>query len=260
MVIRPAIQGDYPTFARLFPELRVPDAVPAPETFEREMMATTLIAERDGAPAGLAYYQVLDGVGFLRIIISDPSARRSGVGRALMGAVRDRFRDAGCSEWRLNVLPHNAAAIALYESFGLRPRYRSKVLGFRWALLDAQPRVAGARTLEPGDDARIEATMNVLPGLFADARAKGNRVLRLVEVGEEVVAAAIFDPAFPGAYPFRARRPDVAIALLHALRPHARPADDSLGIVVEDQPEIADALVAIGATLRLETMHMGAPL
>lgn len=260
MVIRPAEEGDYAAFARLFPELRVPDPVPAREKFEHEMMATTLIAEREGVLVGLAYPQVLDGVGFLRILISDPSARRSGVGRALMETVRDRFRAAGCREWCLNVFPHNAAAIALYTSFGLAERYRSKVLTFPWALLDGQPRVAEARAIEPADDARVEAQAKILPGLLADLRAKGGRVLRMIAPGAEVLAAAIFDPTFPGAYPFRAQSGEAAIALLHALRPHARPTDATLGVVTEDQPAIADALVAIGATLRLETMHMRGPL
>lgn len=45
VVIRPANPGDYPAYERLFAELRIPDPFPPRATFEREVMATTLIAE-----------------------------------------------------------------------------------------------------------------------------------------------------------------------------------------------------------------------
>ena len=75
-----------------------------------------------------------------------------------------------------------------------------------------------------------------------------------------MTAAAVFDPTFPGAYPFRAKTIDDATSLLHALRPHARPNDDIINVVTEDQEALADALIAIGATVRIETMHMRGPL
>lgn len=111
MVIRPANQGDYPLFARLFPELRVPDPVPSRARFETEMMATTLIAERDGAGVGAAFFQVLETMGYVRTLIAAPEARRTGVGRALMAHLRDRFRAIGCTRWCLDVVRTNDAAI-----------------------------------------------------------------------------------------------------------------------------------------------------
>lgn len=262
MRVRAARDGDYAAYARLFPELRVPDPVPDEARFAAEMMATTLIAERDGAPVGVAVFQVLERAGYVRNIITDPAARRSGVGRALMEALRERFRAAGCTEWRLNVMPANAAAISLYESFGFARAYASVALGFEWALLDrgAGVRSAEARAIEPADDARVEQRLGLLPGLLADARAKEGRVLRMIEEDGHVVAAAIFNPAFPGAYPFRARSLDRALDLLGALRPHARPGDASLAVTVEDQPAIAGGLIASGATVRLEILHMRAVL
>jgi GNAT superfamily N-acetyltransferase len=255
MTVRPATPDDYGTFARLFPELRTPDATPSAEKFEREMMPTTFIAEREGRPVGLAYWQVLTGIGYLRVIISDPAARRTGVGRELMTAVRDRFREEACEEWRLNVFPHNAAAIALYESFGLRKAWRSRAVTFAWSLLDGRPPVHPTRVIAPEDDAHVEHETSILPGLVADARAKG-RILLMIERGDQVTGAAVFDPTFPGAYPFRAKTIDDAISLLHALRPHARPTDDSLGVVTEDQESLADALLELGGTVRVETLHM----
>jgi GNAT superfamily N-acetyltransferase len=262
MTVRPATVADYGTFARLFPELRVPDDVPSAEKFEREMMATTFIAERDHggrAAVGVAYWQVLQTSGYLKIIITDPSARRNGVGRALMTAVRDRFREAGCKEWGLNVFPDNTAAIALYESFGLEKAWRSRALNFPWSCLDGRPCSAPARVIEPDDDAHVEHETGILPGQVADARAKG-RVLLMLEHADQVTAAAVFDPTFPGAYPFRARSVDDAVCLLHALRPHAHPSDLGLAIASENHESLADALIVLGATVRVETMHMRARL
>lgn len=262
MVIRPANQGDYPLFARLFPELRVPDPVPSRARFETEMMATTLIVERDGAGVGVAFFQVLETMGYVRTLIAAPEARRTGVGRALMAHLRDPFRAIGCTRWCLNVLRTNGAAIGLYASFGLRRAYLSSMVDVPWKLLDDRPCLHAARPIDPADDARIEHALDILPGRITDTRRRGPYVYRMIDGPGpgEIGAAAIFDPAFPGAYPFKARSPELAIALLHALRPHARPTDDAVSVVIEDQPAIADALVALGATVRLETMHMRAPL
>jgi GNAT superfamily N-acetyltransferase len=260
--VRQATEKDYETFARLFPELRTPDPVISEERWLREHLGTTLVAEREGRDVGIAFYQALDGVGFLRMIMTDPSARRAGVGRALMTDVRLRFKSAGCSEWVLNVLPENVAAISLYESFGLRPVYRSRVVFLRWNTLDNAPRPSSrAREITPADDARVEQAAKIVPGLVADLRAKGNRVLRMIESDAgEIAACALFDPSFPGAYPFWARTPELAVALLHDLRPHKQPIHEHLSCVLADQPDIADALVALGGEQRLETMHMRGPL
>lgn len=259
MAIRPAIPGDYGTFARLFPELRVPHAAPPADKWRREMMPTTFVAERDGRPLGVAYWQVMRSTGYLSTLISDPSARRTGIGRELMTAVRDRLRDARCDEWRLNVFPGNAAAIALYESFGLRRAWRSRSLHFPWSILDRHPPSYETREVEPDDEAHVEHETGMILGLVAIARGKG-RILRLIERGDQVTGAAAFDPTFPGAYPFRAKTIADAVSLLHALRPFAREADEGLSIATEDQEALADALVALGATVRVETMHMRGPL
>jgi RimJ/RimL family protein N-acetyltransferase len=48
------------------------------------------------------------------------SHRRRGIGRALLDASVDWARSSGVRKLELHVLPHNVAAIALYESFGFR--------------------------------------------------------------------------------------------------------------------------------------------
>jgi GNAT superfamily N-acetyltransferase len=263
VTIRPARADDYSTFSRLFPELEVPDPVPERGRFETEMMPTSLIAEDGMAGLGIVYYQVLQGVGFVRMIMVDPAARRRGVGRALMIAARDIFTRASCAEWRLNTFPHNTRAIPLYESLGLRRVHLNRVVRVAWSLLDHATAAPGvcARPIEPSDDARVEAATNLLPGQLPDARAKQGRVLVLLEDdAKTVLGGAIFDPSFPGAYPFRVTRPELATTLLLALRPHALAEQTFVGVVCENQPEVADALLALGGTLTLETQHMRGPL
>jgi RimJ/RimL family protein N-acetyltransferase len=48
------------------------------------------------------------------------SHRRRGIGRGLLDAAVQWARDSGVRKLELHVLPHNAAAIALYERFGFR--------------------------------------------------------------------------------------------------------------------------------------------
>ena len=63
-----------------------------------------------------------------------------------------------------------------------------------------------------------------------------------------------FDPARAAADLAKfARR---ASELLDALRPFALAAYDFVSVLVEGQPEVADALVAKGAEVRLELVHM----
>jgi len=265
LLIRDAVAADYATFARLFPELETGDPIPDEARFTSELMATTIIAEEGGAALGVLVYVVLTGVAHVRIIVVDPSARRRGIGRALMREAAERFRAAKCAAWCLNTFPHNAKAIALYESLGLRRVYISKALRLPWSIVDARRASGGsagfrARPVEPADDERVEAATSLLPGQLADGRANGRVLRQLEDDTGAVVGAAIFDPKFPGAYPFRVVRPELAWPLLAALRPDARPEDTIVNLVIEGQPEVADELLASGATLRLETQHMRGPL
>ncbi|MFN7133130.1 MAG: hypothetical protein ACK4N5_13710, partial [Myxococcales bacterium] len=66
---------------------------------------------------------------------------------------------------------------------------------------------------------------------------------------------AAFNPAFPGAFPFRVGRPEHARALMQAIRPHA-PADvPHVQVVVENAPELRALLLGAGAELRMEFVH-----
>lgn len=236
--IRPARADDHAAYARLFPELGVDDPIWSVEKFAADMAPTTLVAETDGRVVAYLFFQVLTGVGYVRHLAVEPAARRRGIGRALMQASAARFRDAGATAWCLNVKPDNEPAIRLYEALGMERTYRSSALRMPWSAVPAAPSAEGlvVRTIEASDDARLEGELGLVPGMLADARTKDGRVLAWLADGEEAAALAVFDPAFPGAFPFRARTTPHAMAMLHALRPHARPSDGEIHFVVGTAP------------------------
>ncbi len=94
-----------------------------------------LVAERRGQLAGFCLgwlaknpviYRVTE-VGFVSEIAVTASARRHGVGRALISAVRDWFRKRGVREFQLSTAVWNLDAQAFWKSLGGDPlllRYR----------------------------------------------------------------------------------------------------------------------------------------
>jgi ribosomal protein S18 acetylase RimI-like enzyme len=89
------------------------------EDIERED-AIVLVAEAGGQPVGefglhLAHYGVAD----LGMAVA-AGWRGRGVGSALLAEAIDQARTAGAHKIALQVWPHNAAAIALYERFGFQ--------------------------------------------------------------------------------------------------------------------------------------------
>ncbi len=71
------------------------------------------------------------------------------------------------------------------------------------------------------------------------------------EKNEEPLAVCIFDPAFPGAYPFRVKRPSLAGHLLAEMKKRADPNRNDIGIVVENDEALEETLVAAGAKVAL---------
>jgi GNAT superfamily N-acetyltransferase len=258
---RPAVPQDYATYTRLFPELGVEDPVPPRARWEAELLPGTLILEEAGAPIGYAHAKVFGDRGYVFNVVVDPAQRGRGAGGALMEAVAARLREGGSRRWELNVKIDNAPAIRLYERCGFARAYQSTVLSLPWDRLPALPREASPAAplpFAPAEDAALETAFSIVPGRLADLRAKG-RVLRRLADPEEPGAhlgLASFDPAFPGAFPFAVARPTLAAALLEGLRPHARPGDASLNLVVERDASLAAALRDAGGTAKLTMFHM----
>ena len=94
--------------------------------------AIVLVAEAGGEPVGqLGLELTRYGVAELGMLVA-AGWRGRGVGTALMAEAVERARAAGAHKMALQVWPHNAAAIALYERFGfqregyLRRHYRRR--------------------------------------------------------------------------------------------------------------------------------------
>jgi ribosomal-protein-alanine N-acetyltransferase len=266
--IRPATPADYDAFVGFFAELGLPDdPVPERAFWEREWLPATLILEREGAPAGYAVLRILRQLAYVFHLVTHPAHRRRGVGRALMEDLAARARAAGCTRWSLNVKADNVPAIRLYEAAGMRVGYRSCALRLAWADVARLPRAEGelsVRPIDPAEDEAIEAAFPIPAGRLADLRATSERVLlRLVDGArpeDPRAGVACFDPTWPGANPFGVARPELAAPLLDGVRPHARPEDEHVLVTVADHDALAAALLAAGAELRLDILHMEGPL
>jgi ribosomal protein S18 acetylase RimI-like enzyme len=253
-MIRDAVADDYDLYARLYPELAVPDPTPSRARFEGDLVAGAYVLLDDAQPdaaVAFAYVQVLDGVGYVRQVIVDPAWRGRGCGRELMLEAARRFRARGCTRWCLNVKPDNVPAVRLYESLGMRLAHRSAAvrLGFDIGLPDG----GGARDPREEELGAIEAALGLPAGLLADARKKPRIVLKVVERDGAITGVASFDPTFPGCFPFRARTAADGGALLAALAPHALA--PRLQLVLEDAGELVRELSERGAEVVMEFAH-----
>lgn len=220
--IRLATPEDYPEFTRLFPELGVDDPVITKDRWQRDLAAFTWIAVRGEAVVGYCYCQEMADRGYVRQLVVDPRARGQGVGRALMLRAAARLQRKGLQRWCLNVMTGNQPALRLYGSLGLRPRYRSVALRCPWTIVDRLPEPAFApvvRSLAPEADAAMETAFSLATGQLAQARGRERLLFQIADAAAgEVLGLAVFDPGFPGAFPFRLRRPDLARPLLRADR------------------------------------------
>ncbi len=259
LVVSGAAAADHPAFARLFPELAVPDPLPSAERFA-EVIAPGAIFARDGeAIVGYAWSRPRGDRLHVCHVVVDPAHRRRGVGRALMIELSKRARAAGLRRWMLNVKPENVAARKLYAACGMAVVLESVQLRLAWAdvaKLPAPPAGAATSALGAADDARVELALGLAPGDLSSCRLTPGRVFVGVALDGAPVACAAFDPAFPGAPVLRARSAACARAVLEGLLPHALPEHQAFFLFLEGDPVLESVLTGVGAQVTMRVLRM----
>lgn len=134
---RQATAADMPLIAELIRGLaeyeglshavRMDEAVLERHLFGPRPMAEVLIGEIDSEPLGFALFfhnfstfEGLPGI-WLEDLFVVPAARRSGLGRKLLGEVARIAVERGCARMEWSVLDWNMMAINFYRSLGARP-------------------------------------------------------------------------------------------------------------------------------------------
>ncbi len=143
MTIEPAKLSDLQDISRLYEALNTDMSRLQPEMFrpagedggfvrsvlesEREDL---LLAREDGKVLGFALVQDKDTppypafiprrYTYLMDLVVDPEHRGRGIGRALMGAVKEWAKSRNAEFIELGVLAQNEGAVRLYESLGFR--------------------------------------------------------------------------------------------------------------------------------------------
>ena len=98
------------------PRNRAAVAVPAKLALEDDLF---LVAESESGDVIGTVMAGYDGHrGWLYAVAVDPSARRRGVGEALVREACARLRDLGCSKVNLQIRADNNAVAAFYEALG----------------------------------------------------------------------------------------------------------------------------------------------
>jgi len=78
------------------------------------------VAEDDGRLLGAVEVRVAGATGYFGMLAVDASARRGGVGRALVEAAEEQCRSAGCAVMTMSTGEDRAELIPYYEKMGYR--------------------------------------------------------------------------------------------------------------------------------------------
>ena len=263
MRILDARREHYSDFARLVPELATGDVVPEVAHWAAHMAPDIQFLEDEDRIVAYAWGQPLSRTGYLRHVVVAPGSRGRGLGRAMMLAAAARLAERGCERWELNVKRDNAPAIALYRSLGMTAEYDTWVVRVDASVAQRLPApgpTIRAREAGADDDERLARRFELASGVLGQHRRKPSCRVIAVERNGEPVGLAPFDPAYPGCFPFRSFDAAAARAAIEALAPHLPSGADELQLVVERDRAVAEALLAAGARLRFEIVHMEGPL
>jgi GNAT superfamily N-acetyltransferase len=258
---RSATAADYTTFARLFPELAVPDPLPTPEAFVERMVNRVLIVEDDSGPLGYGFYMFYGSTMHVVHVVAAKEARGRGVGGAIMKELRARALAEGCARWMLNVKQDNAPAIRVYERAGMTRELEGWTLDMPWSALASWPDGDGSvvpHAPEPAEDQALATRLTLDVARLDALRQRPGVVLLAMKRNGLHDAFAAFDPSFPGVYPIRVLDPSLAKPLVQAFRPYAK--HDHTHVWVEANAELRDQLLGAGATQKFSIYRMSAPL
>jgi GNAT superfamily N-acetyltransferase len=259
MLIRPARAGDHAAYARLFAELGVPDPLPSAEQFAQTIVPQMSVACGEGGEVvAYASWRPYGTVAHVIQIAVDPQLRGRRIGEQLLMHLAGEARAAGCTRWYLNVKRDNQPAIRLYERVGFRFELESVLIRIAWSCVPSLDVHAGLA--EPAEDAAIAGRFDLPLERIAMFRARPSYCLPVVRDDGGVIAFAAFDPSFPGAATFCAVTPQLAAALLVAMRAQADPRFDFVRVTVEGNRALADAVLALGGTCIFEILRLGAAL
>lgn len=128
--IRPTREDDLPDLARLMSLLAGHD-ISREQALDRLHMVRAsaidelYVIEADGRVRGLLGFRVRENVeepsryGEISAMVTDPDARRMGLGRALMDFAEDRARELGCKgTWLVSGLGREQEAHEFYKALG----------------------------------------------------------------------------------------------------------------------------------------------
>ncbi len=130
-LIRDAAPADAAEIVAIIREMAEEDreATPVDAEYVRQYLAAAgsgiLLAEADGAPAGLLSYSFRPGLFhaapscLIELLIVRRDRRGCGIGGALLEALLSRAREARCAEASVSTMPGNPGAIRFYRSHGL---------------------------------------------------------------------------------------------------------------------------------------------
>lgn len=260
---RLATASDYATFARLFPELHIPDPLPDMEQFRQRMLPRVLLVDEGAATIAYAFWLVYGQTAHIVHVVVDSNVRGRGAGHAIMDALRNVLRDEGCTRMYLNVKRDNVAALRLYERAGLHIEHDTWVMRIDWNRIDRliENHDAEVCRIAPQDDAELAARFTIPVEKIGILCARPGVVLIGLREASQFVAFAAFDQAVPIVYPFRVMRCELAGSLLLACRQHADLARfDFVRVNVEGDVALKERLLHAGGDVTFEIVQMGAAL
>jgi GNAT superfamily N-acetyltransferase len=259
LAVRPATRDDHPLFVRFHALFESADPAPDLAWWER-FRKNAIFMEEDDAPVGYALTSRLGDGGIVMHLAVVASARRRGVGRALMREIATRLRAQGCTRWWLTVKEGNAAAIALYASMGMRIDFRVVSIGVPWRCVERlDTTVLVVESFERREDEGVEEALSLERGRVGRQRELQHVMVR-ARVGDAIVGVIALALDLRKAFLFRARSPSIARALFEHLHARGDLGDDVFQVVVEDDEPLARALELAGARRVEPMLRMTGPL